>query len=110
MLRIVPSKVLTLSTKTTRLARLNSRNSPGEISANSSRDSNCLSYSILRCSAHGDRNSESATIATKNGAANHRIGFKQAVGLWPEVSQTIISLSRYQRESVKSTVRKTVTE
>ena len=29
---------------------------------------------------------------------------------WPEVNQTIISLSRYQRDSVSSTVRNTVTD
>ena len=32
------------------------------------------------------------------------------VSAWPEVNQTIISLSRYHRDSVSSTVRNTVTD
>ena len=77
--RMVPSNVLMLSTKTTRLARRNSRKSPGEISVISSRDSSWRWYSSLRCSAQGDRNSDRTRIATKNGAPNHRIGRRQAV-------------------------------
>ena len=109
-LRMVPSNVLMLSTKTTRLARRNSRKSPGVIRLISSRDSSWRSYSSLRCSAHGERKSDRTRIATKNGAPNQRIGRSHAVSPWPEVNQTIISLSRYQRDSVSSTVTKTVTE
>ena len=57
---MVPSSGLMLSTKTTRLARENSRNSPGVTDATSSRDSSWRSNSILRSSAHGDRNSDSS--------------------------------------------------
>ena len=83
-LRIVPSNVLMLSTKTTRLARRNSRKSPGVSSAISSRDSSWRSYSSLRCSAQGDRNSDNTRIATKKGAANHRIGRRQSARPMPE--------------------------
>jgi hypothetical protein len=38
------------------------------------------------------------------------IGRSQAVSDCPELNQTIISLSRYQRESVSSTVTKIVTD
>ena len=107
---MVPSSVLMLSTKTTRLARRNSRKSPGVSSAISSRDSSWRWYSSLRCSAHGDRNSDNTRIATKKGAANQRIGRRQSARPTPEENQTIISLSRYQRTSVSRTVMKTVTE
>jgi hypothetical protein len=63
----------------------------------------------LDLAALGDRNSDSATIATRNGAENHRIGFRSAVSDCPEVIHTIISLSRYQRDSVSSTVRNSAT-
>ena len=59
-LRIVPSTGLMLSTNTTMPARRNSRNRPGDRSEISSRDSSCRSNSSLRCSAHGDRNSDSS--------------------------------------------------
>ncbi len=42
--------------------------------------------------------------------ANQRIGRTHCARLWPEVNQTIISLSRYQRVSVISTVRNSVTD
>jgi len=64
----------------------------------------------LRCSAHGERNSDSATIASTNGAAKSAIGRRHAVSDWPDVNQTIISLSRYQRERVSSTVRNSATD
>ena len=105
-----PSTGLMLSMYTTRPARRNSRKSPGDRIVSSSRDSSCRSNSILRCSAQGDRNSDSRTIATRNGAANSRIGFRHAVSDWPDVNQTTISLSRYQRDSVRSTVRNSATD
>ena len=108
-LRIVPSKVLMLSMKTTSFAPRNSRKRPGVMNASSSRDSSWRSNSSFRCSAQGDRNSDRAMIATRNGAANSMIGRRSAVSDCPEVCQTIISLSRYQRESVSSTVRKIAT-
>ena len=46
----------------------------------------------------------------KNGAANQSTGRITLARPWPEVNQTIISLSRYQRDSVRSTVRNTVTD
>ena len=78
-LRMVPLNVSMLSTNTTRLARRNSLKSPGATTVTSSFCSSCCSYSILRRSAHGDRNSDSATITSRNGTANSRMGRSEAV-------------------------------
>ena len=72
--------------------------------AMSARASSWRWYSSLRGAAQGDRNSDKTRIAAKNGALNHRIGRRQAVSPTPEVNQTIISLSRYQRTRVSRTV------
>jgi hypothetical protein len=57
-LRIVPSKVLMLSMKTTIFAPRNSRKRPGVMNASSSRDSSWRSNSSFRCSAQGDDRDE----------------------------------------------------
>jgi len=49
-------------------------------------------------------------MAIRNGVANSRMGLSQAVSPWPEVNQTIISLSRYHLDKVSSTVRNSATE
>ncbi len=49
-------------------------------------------------------------MAIRNGVAKSRIGLSQAVSPWPEVNHTIISLSRYQRDSVSSTVTNSATD
>ena len=48
-------------------------------------------------------------MAITNGAANSAIGFSSEASDWPDVNHTIISLSRYQRVTVSSTVRNSAT-
>ena len=110
-LRIVPSKVLMLSTKTTRFGAAELAEEPRR----EQRDlvarlelALVLELALLgprrqEQRQHDDRERKTAPRTTGSAAGT-------SASAWPEVNQTIISLSRYQRDSVSSTVRNTVTE
>ncbi|MNC93412.1 hypothetical protein D3C83_100370 [compost metagenome] len=84
----------TSSTKYTRSAWRDSRNTPGETAVTSSRLSIWRRSSSLLVTAHGESTSESSPIANASGSANASTGRTHCVRLMPQENHTTISESR----------------
>jgi len=84
----------TSSTKYTRAAWRDSRNTPGEIAVTSLRLSIWRRTSSLFATAHGESASDSSAITSTSGVANSSTGRIHCVRLMPDENQTIISESR----------------
>ena len=90
----LPESPATASTKNTRSALADSRNTPGAMRDNSSRLSSWRRYSSLCLLAQGARNSDSSAITSTSGTAKISTGRTQAVSGRPALNQITISESR----------------
>src|SRR5258706_641484 len=88
------SRSESLSTKKTRSAVRDSRNTPGVTLETSSRLSSSRWYSALCACDHGESTNESSAQTSATGKLNCSTGRIQAATESPDVNHTVISLSR----------------
>ena len=88
------------SIKKIRRPSVDSRNTPGRTSPSSFLSDTCLRYLRLSPWAQGTSSCVNAPTTSITGIAKTSTGRIQAVNDCPALNQTVISESRYQRESV----------